>query len=80
MSGFHDLAPDDPRALTRKYRCLNDPAWYLPRPAVDDLAWLRERCRIMIVSGRGACDLLSQDVNHDRPSWRKMLPSDVGRP
>ena len=70
MSGFYDLAPDYLRGFTSDDCYYNNPAWYLPGLAGEYLTWLRERCRIIIVSGQGA---------YEAPDASRQLSEILGR-
>ena len=56
MSGFYDLEPYYLKGYTDDNCYFNNPAWYLRHLAGPPLARLRESCRIILVSGRGAYD------------------------
>jgi esterase/lipase superfamily enzyme len=54
MSGFYDLEPSYLKGYSDDNCYFNNPAWYLKGLSGAPLEALRTRCRIMIVSGRGA--------------------------
>ena len=54
MSGFYDLGPDYLHGFSDDNSYYNNPLWYLPGLADNYLDRLRQRARIMIVSGQGA--------------------------
>jgi esterase/lipase superfamily enzyme len=54
MSGFYDLGPDYLHGFSDDNSYYNNPLWYLPGLADTYLDRLRQRARIIIVSGQGA--------------------------
>jgi esterase/lipase superfamily enzyme len=54
MSGFYDLGPDYLHGYSDDNCYYNNPAWYLPGLSGQYLGELRQRSRIIIVTGQGA--------------------------
>jgi esterase/lipase superfamily enzyme len=54
MSGFYDLAPDYLHGYSDDNCYYNNPVWYLPGLSGEYLSLLRNRSRLIIVTGQGA--------------------------
>jgi esterase/lipase superfamily enzyme len=54
MSGFYDLAPDYLHGHSDDNCYYNNPVWYVPGVSGESLSLLRNRCRLIIVTGQGA--------------------------
>jgi esterase/lipase superfamily enzyme len=54
MSGFYDLGPDYLHGYSDDNAFFNNPAWFLPGLAGDNLHKLQTLCKILILTGQGA--------------------------
>lgn len=54
MSGFYDLGPDYLHGYSDDNVFFNNPAWYLPGLAGENLRLLQTACKILILTGQGA--------------------------
>ena len=70
MSGFYDLGPDYLHGYSDDNCYYNNPAWFLPGLSGQYLELLRQRSRIIIVSGQGA---------YEAPGASKSLSEILGR-
>jgi esterase/lipase superfamily enzyme len=70
MSGFYDLGPDYLRGYSDDNCYYNNPAWYLPGLSGHYLDLLRQRSRLIIVSGQGA---------YEAPDASRSLSEILGR-
>ena len=53
MSGFYDLGPDYLHGYSDDNVFFNNPAWYLPGLAGENLRLLQTACKILVLSGQG---------------------------
>lgn len=74
MSGFFDLAPDYLKGFSNDESYYNNPAWYLPGLSGEYLGWLRDRCRIIIVTGQGAYEAPQESRRLSEILSRKAVP------
>lgn len=74
MSGFYDLAPDYLHGYSSDDCYYNNPAWYLPGLSGEYLDLLRDRCRIIIVTGQGAYEAPGESQRLSEMLGRKGIP------
>jgi esterase/lipase superfamily enzyme len=74
MSGFYDLGPDYLHGYSDDNCYYNNPAWFLPGLSGQYLELLRQRSRIIIVSGQGAYEAPDASRSLSEILGRKGIP------